>query len=178
MRRLHQEVRQAIRGAEAPARHGRQGPELLRQLPSGEGCLTSRTPIATYIAALPGIRRERGAALDSLVRRLFPEAECGLGYRMPTYRLDGQFLAWAGQKKYLSVYTCSAFRIAAFRAKHPEVAGGVGCLNFRDTDSFPLRDLAQVVRNALRPSAALARQESGGNDRRSSKGKGDRRERP
>ena len=34
---LAQEVRPAVRGAEAAARHGGQGPELLRQLPSGEG---------------------------------------------------------------------------------------------------------------------------------------------
>ena len=40
MRRPRQEVRPAVRGAQAAARHGRQGPELLRQLPSRESGVT------------------------------------------------------------------------------------------------------------------------------------------
>ena len=44
MRRPRQEVRPAVRGAEAAARHGRQGPELLRQLPSGEGGVVALEP--------------------------------------------------------------------------------------------------------------------------------------
>jgi hypothetical protein len=83
-----------------------------------------------------------------------------LDYRMPTYRVGEQFVAWASMRRHLALYTCSAERIAGFRARHPEVEAGRGCLRFRDSQRLPLADLAQVVRNALAPGRALLAREA------------------
>lgn len=115
--------------------------------------------IDEYIGTLPPPRQRRARALHRLIRRLFPQAQVSLRYRMPTYDLDGHFLAWGNKKNYLSLYTCSAERIAGFRAANPEIPTGVGCLNFRDKDDFPLKDLERVIRNALAPGAALLKRE-------------------
>ena len=112
-----------------------------------------------YIAALPSGRQLRARTMHRMVRRLFPRAQFSFDYKMPTYRVGDNFLAWGNKKGYFSVYTCSGARIAAFKAKHPDIPSGVGCLNFRDRDKFPLRDLARVVKNALAPSARLLQQE-------------------
>ena len=62
VRRARQEVRPAVRGAQAAARHGGQGPELLRQLSSGEGGVTrplsSRAQRGTF-------RNSKGPSLRS-----------------------------------------------------------------------------------------------------------------
>ena len=71
----------------------------------------------------------------------------------------GEFVAWASNQRHLALYTCSAERIAGFRARHPEVAAGRGCLRFRDSQRLPLADLAQVVRNALAPGRAILARE-------------------
>jgi len=115
--------------------------------------------ITSYLAVLPESRRERGEAIHWLVIKLFPKAECHFGYRVPTYRIGEQFLAWKNQKNYLSVYTCSTERISAFTKKHPEIPHGAGCINFRDRDAFPLRDFATVIKNALSPSSTILKRE-------------------
>jgi uncharacterized protein YdhG (YjbR/CyaY superfamily) len=89
------------------------------------------------------------------VKNLFPKATCDFSYRMPTYHVGEHFFAWKSQKAYLSIYTCSAERIASFTKKHPNIPCGVGCINFRDRDPFPLRDLSSVIKNALAPSAMI-----------------------
>ena len=117
--------------------------------------------IARYLARVPAARRERALALHGLILSLFPQASVSLGYRMPTYRLGGQFVAWASNQRHLALYTCSAERIAGFRARHPEIEAGKGCLRFRDSQRLPLADLAQVVKNALAPGRAILMREAG-----------------
>jgi uncharacterized protein YdhG (YjbR/CyaY superfamily) len=116
--------------------------------------------IVRYLAQLPEARRERALALHGLILSLFPQAAVGVEHRMPTYRLGGQFVAWASNRRHLALYTCSAGRIAGFRARHPEVDAGRGCLRFRDRERLPLADLAQVVRNALAPGRAILAREA------------------
>ena len=115
--------------------------------------------IARYLSRLSEARRGRAAALHGLIRRLFPQAAVSMDYRMPTYRLGGEFVAWASQKRHLALFTCSDERIAGFRARHPAVDAGKGCLRFRDGERLPLRDLARVVRNALAPGRAIRARE-------------------
>jgi len=115
--------------------------------------------IVRYLAQLPEARRERAFALHGLILSLFPQASVSLGTRMPTYRLGEHFVAWASAQRHLALYTCSAERIAGFRARHPEVEAGRGCLRFRDRQRLPLADLAQVVKNALAPGRALLARE-------------------
>ncbi|MDH4095647.1 MAG: DUF1801 domain-containing protein, partial [Betaproteobacteria bacterium] len=97
--------------------------------------------------------------LHGLILSLFPQAAISMQYRMPTYRLGENFVAWASQKRHLALYTCSDQRIAGFRARHPEVRAGKGCLRFRDGQRLPLADLAQVVKNALAPGRAILARE-------------------
>jgi uncharacterized protein YdhG (YjbR/CyaY superfamily) len=116
--------------------------------------------IDAYLATLEPLRHERGEALDALIRAIAPNAAIDMGYRMPTYRRGEHFVAWASQKRCLSVYTCSAERSAAFRAKWPKIKAGVGCVNFKDTDPFPVDDLKTLVRDALKPSAEILAREA------------------
>ncbi len=116
--------------------------------------------IERYIGGLPEVRRDRGGRLHELIVRLFPDAEVNMYYKMPTYRRGENVLAWGSQKKYLSVYTCSAEQIAQFKSQHPQVSTGSGCLKLRDRDKLPIEDLERVVANALAPPDALLQRET------------------
>jgi len=115
--------------------------------------------IVQYIKSMPKNRRERARALHDIIVQLFPMAALSMQYKMPTYHWKDNFIAWGNKKSYLSVYTCSRARIAEFRKKYPEIPGGVGCINFRDKDEFPLPALKKVVRDALSPGKAIINQE-------------------
>jgi len=70
-------------------------------------------------------------------------------YKMPTYQVDDGWVAIANQKRYVSLYTCGYHHIADFKAKHPQIKTGKGCINFRQKDELPLDDLKAVVTHAI-----------------------------
>ncbi len=70
-------------------------------------------------------------------------------YKMPTYRASKGWIAIAYQKHYVSLYTCSPAHLESFKAHHPGIKTGKGCINLRDTDPFPIDDLAGVIRHAI-----------------------------
>ena len=115
--------------------------------------------VVRYIADLPPTRRERASALHQMVTQLFPRADVTMRCKIPTYHWRGNVLAWANKKSYFSVYTRSRARIASFSSQYPSIRSGVGCLNFRDRDEFPLADIERVVINALAPSSCILRRE-------------------
>lgn len=105
--------------------------------------------IDDYIASAGDARRDRLQAIIGLVRRLYPDAVVSMKYRMPTFETAGGWVAVANQKHYLSLYTCSAEHLDAFKRLHPDIKTGKGCINLRDRDHLPLDDLATVVRSAM-----------------------------
>lgn len=115
--------------------------------------------IGRYLARVPETRRERALALHGLILSLFPQAAVSMEFRIPSYRLGANTIAWGGTGRHLAIYTPSGERIAGFRAKHPEVRGSLGCLRFRDSQRLPLADLALVVRNALAPGRTILARE-------------------
>ncbi len=105
--------------------------------------------LRAYLEAIPAKRAERFASIRALIRRLYPDAVESMRYRMPTFEYRDGWISLANRKNHISVYTCMAEHIAEFRARHPAIKTGTGCINFRDRDEIPLDDLARVVRNAL-----------------------------
>jgi uncharacterized protein YdhG (YjbR/CyaY superfamily) len=111
-------------------------------------------PIERYILGLEGLHRQRGEMMHWLITALFPDAEQGMQYRMPTYKAGRDFVAWGFRSDCILLVTPSAHRIRAFRKRHPKIPASGSTLNFRRSDPFPTDDLAKVVRSALAPQAA------------------------
>ena len=70
-------------------------------------------------------------------------------YKMPTFELDGGWIAIANQKNYVSLYTCARQHIEPFLEKYPKIKAGAGCINFKDKDVFDLADLVPVIKSAM-----------------------------
>jgi uncharacterized protein YdhG (YjbR/CyaY superfamily) len=105
--------------------------------------------IDNYLSAVPESRFERVNELLSEIQKWYPKAELTMKYKMPTFELNGNWIAVANQKSYVSVYTCGYYHIDSYKKKHPETKSGKGCLNFRDKDKIHFKDLKDVVKSAL-----------------------------
>lgn len=95
------------------------------------------------------MRRQRVDSIRQLVMRMYPDAVESMRYKMPTFEWGEGWLAVANQKNYVSLYTCAAQHLIAFKAAHPAIKTGSGCINFRDREMIPLDDLKTVIKSAL-----------------------------
>ena len=89
----------------APAKPAGGGPVLLSggnpQIPKGEG----DAPIAAYIAAMPGWKRDVGRRLDSLIAGALPGVRKAVKWNSPLYSMDGKrwFLGFHCLTNYVKV---------------------------------------------------------------------------
>jgi uncharacterized protein YdhG (YjbR/CyaY superfamily) len=105
--------------------------------------------IEEYLASVPADRQGLVEALHRLITALYPDAAVSMKYKMPTYEAGEGWVALANQKRYVSLYTCSAEHIETFKKKHPKVRTGTACINLRATDPLPVDDLKAVIRHAI-----------------------------
>lgn len=102
-----------------------------------------------YIEAVPEDRKPLFERLHALILSLYPDAEVVLSYGVPTYRAKTGWVALGYRKDGVSLYTCGAHHLAAFKAKHPKIKTGTGCINLRTGDPVPAAALKQVIRHAI-----------------------------
>lgn len=105
--------------------------------------------VEKYFDSVPDARRRQLDALHNLIMALYPDADVDLEYRMPTYHFGDGWVAIANQKNYVSLYTCGAHHLKAFKARHPRIKTGKGCINFKPKDEIPLSDVERVVTHAM-----------------------------
>jgi len=105
--------------------------------------------VHTYFDQLPDDRRQSLLELHRIVLSSVEGLSVDLAYRMPTYRLGDGWVALANQKHYISLYTCSAEHLAAFKSKHPDIKTGKGCINFKPGQEIPNEDVRAVVVHAI-----------------------------
>ena len=102
-----------------------------------------------YLNQVPAERKERLLLVLDTIRSLYPAANESMKYKMPTYESGKGWVAAANQKNYISLYTCSPEHIKDFKKKHPKIKTGKGCINFKDSDEIPVKDLKLVIKKAM-----------------------------
>lgn len=102
-----------------------------------------------YVRDIPPHRKKYFLELLNLINDMYPDAVTSMKYKMPTFSRDEGWVALASQKRYISLYTCSAEHLDAFKKKYPNVKTGKGCINIQDRDDFPVIELATVIKSAM-----------------------------
>lgn len=109
--------------------------------------------VIAYFESVPLDRLPMVQTLHQLIMEAYPKATVDLSYKMPTYRYGKGWVALANQKHYVSLYTCSAAHLEAFRAAHPGIKTGKGCINFKPGDlsseNLPLSSITAVIQHAI-----------------------------
>jgi uncharacterized protein YdhG (YjbR/CyaY superfamily) len=104
-----------------------------------------------YLAQVPADRRAVLAELRELCGRLLAGFDEAMRYGMPTYSRDGiAEVAWASQKRYLSLYVMRADVLDAHRERLAGLDVGKGCIRYRSPAAVDFT----VVRSMLAAVAA------------------------
>ncbi len=108
-----------------------------------------KNEIDTYLSGIPAERKDKLEA----IRKAFLNSADGLRetmkYKMPTYEKGSGWVCIGNQKKYISVYFCSAELIENIRKKHPDIDTGKGCVRIKDHQQVPLADLVSSFKKAM-----------------------------
>ena len=106
--------------------------------------------IENYYSDLPKDRMKR----INKIRTVFLSSEIGISetfkYKMPTFEKDGNWVALANNKNYISVYFCSEELIKNIKKKYPDINTGKGCVRLRDNDKILLNELKKSFLTAMR----------------------------
>jgi uncharacterized protein YdhG (YjbR/CyaY superfamily) len=105
--------------------------------------------VENYLSALPEGRRQLLGSILELALTRYPKATLSMRYKMPTVDCGAGWVAVASQKHYVSLYTCGAAHLEGFKAKHPNIKTGKGCINLKPDAPAPLDDLLQVIEHAI-----------------------------
>ena len=105
--------------------------------------------VKRYLAAAPENRKPLVERLHGLIVGLYPKVAIDMSYRMPTYKVGDGWVALANQKRYVSLYTCGAHHLAAFKKNYPGIKTGTGCINFRLSEKVADEAIEQVIEHAI-----------------------------
>lgn len=84
-----------------------------------------------YITTLDEPKKEWIILMVSFMREAFPEVEETFDYKMPTYKGDGYFIAFAAQKNYFSFYTDDTRVLSLIKELVPSASMGKGCARIK-----------------------------------------------
>jgi hypothetical protein len=102
--------------------------------------------VQRYVDAIPATHRPLFDRLQALILGLYPQAEVGISYGIPTYRVGGRRVYLGLWKGGVSLH---AVDVAPFKQRHPAIKTGKGSLNFKLTDTLPEAEVQDVIRAAL-----------------------------
>lgn len=80
-----------------------------------------------YTSNLEDSKQEWVSLMVNFMRDYFPELEEYFDYKMPTYKGNGYFIAFAAQKQYFSFYTDAAWVLPLIKELVPSTSLGKGC---------------------------------------------------
>ena len=100
--------------------------------------------IDEYIAGFPDEVRKRLAEIRRIVKKYAPEAEETINYGIPTFRLNGNLVHFAGYKNHIGFYPTPS-GIAAFRERLSGFASAKGSVKFPLSQPLPTQLIAEIV---------------------------------
>ena len=107
----------------------------------------SVSTVESYIAAQPVAVRAVLQSLRDTIRAALPEAEEGISYQIPVYKLQGKaVIFFAGWQKHISVYPASDGVIAEFAAELARYKVSRGTIRFPLSEPLPLPLIAGIAR--------------------------------
>ena len=109
--------------------------------------------VDTYLAQVPEGRRAVLTEMRDVCRRLLAGLAESMSYGMPSYSRDGiAEIAWASQKRYISLYVMRADVLDAHRGQLAGLDVGKGCIRYRSAAAV---DFAVV--NSMLTAVAASR---------------------
>jgi len=123
-----------------------------------------------YIAAQPEAVRPKLERVRAAIRSAVPEAEEGIGYHMPGYKLRGKpMLYFAGFREHYSLFAASGTFLATLE---DELSGYVlrkGTVQFPFTKPVPVKLISRIAKLRAAAISATAQKAPPGRNKRTGK---------
>jgi len=87
--------------------------------------------------------------LHNLIVSLYPDAELKISFGILMHKMGKAWVALGYRKDGVSLYTQYPALITEFKAKHPQIKNGKGCINFRLNDAIPLAAVKKIIKGAM-----------------------------
>jgi len=110
--------------------------------------------IDAYLAALPPDQREALETLRGQIRALVPQAEEGISYGLPTFKLNGALVHFGAAAKHCAFYPGAVIEAFADRLKGFETAKGT--IRFQPDRPLPPDLIADIVRHRAAQNLKIA----------------------
>lgn len=101
--------------------------------------------VDVYISEFPAETSSKLAELRDLIRTLAPTADESISYAIPTYKLNGPLVYFAGYKRHIGFYT-GAGAIAEFSDELTEFKTSKGTVQFPLDRPLPIELITKIVR--------------------------------
>lgn len=111
--------------------------------------------IDEYIAGFPKEVQDILALVRATIRKAAPEAEEGIAYGMPAYRLNGPLVYFAAFKRHIGFYATPTGH-EAFQKELLQYQQGKGSVQFPLDEPMPLDLVARMVKFRVAENEAKA----------------------
>jgi uncharacterized protein YdhG (YjbR/CyaY superfamily) len=108
-------------------------------------CSETRTPIDAYIAEQPEEIQPHLIRVRNTIRKLLPDAEERISYRMPTYWQKHNIIHFAAHKNHIGLYP-GPEAIAHFSDLLREYKSSKGAVQFPYNNKIPLDVIAEITK--------------------------------
>jgi uncharacterized protein YdhG (YjbR/CyaY superfamily) len=115
---------------------------------------TSRE-VDEYIANFPADVQEKLRQVREAIRAAAPDAQETISYAMPTFRLHGNLVHFAGHKNHIGFYPTPS-GIEQFKNELSAYAGAKGSVQFPLDQPIPLDLIGQIVKFRVRENIERA----------------------
>lgn len=118
---------------------------------------TNFKTVDEYLATLPETTQAVLGRVRAAIRKAIPEAEEGISYQIPAYRLDGKAeLYFAGWKEHFSLYPASGPLVEAFADELAPYEISKGTIRFPLAKPVPVKLIERLAKFRAREAAARA----------------------
>jgi len=101
--------------------------------------------IDEYITHFPKEIKERLEQIRTTIRKAAPDAEEAISYAMPTFKLNGNLVHFAGYKNHIGFYPAPQ-GIEAFKKELSKYPGAKGSVQFPHDQPLPLTLVTKIVK--------------------------------
>ena len=103
------------------------------------------TNIDEYIAQFPDAIQERLEQMRQTIHKAAPKAEEAISYAIPTFKLNGNLVHFAGYKNHIGFYP-GAQGIENFKKELSKFKGAKGSVQFPHVQPLPLDLVTRIVK--------------------------------
>ena len=115
-----------------------------------------------YIATYPPEVQDVLQLVRRAIGKAVPQAEEGISYQIPTFKLDGSYVVYfAGWKQHYSLYPASRQLVAAFKDELAPYEVNKGTIRFPLSKAVPVRLIGGIAKFLAKEARARAKAKAG-----------------